>query len=180
MLPVLLNRPWNSSSQIVWSSPDSVPDVSLSLDVNLRTNKGGKKKKTRFGRRFASPFSPFLGPSRLVTNPSRFALAFVPDQKCKKRRARGGDRSSPIRAQFNSLCPYFCNVRSKHHEQKWSHSGNSWRMNMALKTLEISLCCCCCFAFLLFATLYTNSKYGRRLAIYGSLYSYSYGFAQPA
>ena len=50
----------------------------------MGTNKGGKKKKTRFGRRFASPFSPFLGPSRLVTNPSRFALAFVPDQSAKK------------------------------------------------------------------------------------------------
>lgn len=50
----------------------------------MHTNKGRKKKKTRFGRRFASPFSPFFGPSPLVTNPSRFALTYVSDQNAKK------------------------------------------------------------------------------------------------
>ena len=62
----------------------SYPDVSLSLDENLRAKEGGKEK---------TGFAPFLSPSyghlRFVTSHSSFALADVRKTKGMRKKQLG-------------------------------------------------------------------------------------------
>ena len=65
MPPLQLFPPFLRHSQ----EPASFPDVSLSLDVNLRAKEGGKE--------ITFLVSPSLGSSRFVTSHLRFVLALL-------------------------------------------------------------------------------------------------------
>lgn len=52
--------------------------IRLSIDVNLRAKKGGKKKTGETLPLFF--LAPSLGPLRFVTSHSRFALAYARDK----------------------------------------------------------------------------------------------------
>ena len=56
---MLLSRPWNSSSQIVWSSPDSFSDVSLSIKFAHKQRREEEKDKIWQALRLS--FFSFLG-----------------------------------------------------------------------------------------------------------------------